>query len=128
MLPAVVPPSRLERANGWLTGGDTLMENLVAGPLGVAGTYRPHREAGETSSRPAPVWADVAEGFRWLIRQRLLRTMAVLIGLLNLTLTGALAVPVLLAMERLHLGSGATACSSRAQRLGGCSGRSSATG
>jgi hypothetical protein len=72
----------------------------------MAGTYRPHREAGETSSRPAPVWADVAEGFRWLIRQRLLRTMAVLIGLLNLTLTGALAVPVLLARERLHLARG----------------------
>jgi hypothetical protein len=31
--------------------------------------------------------------------------MAVLIGLLNLTLTGALAVLVLLARERLHLGS-----------------------
>jgi hypothetical protein len=34
MLPALVPPTRLERANGWLTGGDTLMENFVAGPLG----------------------------------------------------------------------------------------------
>ena len=41
--------------------------------------------------------------FRWLARQRLLRTMAVLIGLLNLTLTAATAVLVLLARERLHL-------------------------
>ncbi len=133
MLPAVVPQARLERANGWLAGGGTLMENLVAGPLGgflfviaaglpflvnagtyaasailigwIAGTYRPRREAREASTRPGSVWADVAEGFRWLIRQRLLRTMAVLIGLLNLTLTGALAVLVLLARERLHLGS-----------------------
>jgi hypothetical protein len=133
MLPAVVPSARLERANGWLAGGDTLMEDLVAGPLGgflfvvaaglpflvnagtyaasavllgwLAGTYRPHRESGEASSRPGSVWADVAEGFRWLIGQRLLRTMALLIGLLNLTLTGALAVLVLLARERLHLGS-----------------------
>lgn len=133
MLPAVVPSARLERANGWLAGGDTLMQNLVAGPLGgflfgvaaalpflvnagtyaasailigwITGTYRPHREPGEASSRPISVWTDVAEGFRWLIRQRLLRTMAVLIGLLNVTLTGALAVLVLLARERLHLGS-----------------------
>jgi len=133
MLPAVVVPSRLERANGWLTGGDTLMQNLVAGPFGgflfgiaaglpflvntgtyaasaillgwIAGTYRPHRAAGEDSSRPASVWADVAQGFRWLARQRLLRAMAVLIGLLNLTLTGALAILVLLARQRLHLGS-----------------------
>src|SRR5215470_4598331 len=133
MLPAVVPPAMLERANGWLTGGDTAMEDLVAGPLGgflfvvaaglpflvnagtyaasailigwIAGTYRPHRESGQASSGRASVRADVAEGFRWLARQRLLRTMAVLIGLLNLTLTGALAVLVLLARERLHLGS-----------------------
>ena len=47
----------------------------------------------------------MAEGFRWLARQRLLRTMAVLIGLLNLTLTAATAVLVLLARDRLHLGS-----------------------
>jgi MFS family permease len=37
--------------------------------------------------------------------QRLLRTMTLLIGLLNLTLTAATAVLVLLAKERLHLGS-----------------------
>ena len=49
--------------------------------------------------------AEVVEGFRWLIRQRLLRTMAFLIGLLNVTLTAALAVLVLLARDRLHLGS-----------------------
>ncbi|HEY7174291.1 MAG TPA: MFS transporter, partial [Micromonosporaceae bacterium] len=53
----------------------------------------------------ASVWSDMMGGLRWLIRQRLLRTMAVLIGLLNVTLTAALAVLVLVAKERLHLGS-----------------------
>jgi MFS family permease len=48
---------------------------------------------------------EIAEGFRWLIKQRLLRTMAILIGLLNVTLTAALAVLVLLARDKLHLGS-----------------------
>jgi MFS family permease len=47
----------------------------------------------------------VAEGLRWLLKQRMLRTMAILIGLLNITLAAATAVLVLLAKERLHVGS-----------------------
>jgi MFS family permease len=134
MIPAVVARGRLERANGWLIGGDTLMEGMVAGPLAgflflvaaslpffvnagtyavsavlialVAGVYRasPRPRAAPGSSpgrggarRPRSARAEVAEGFRWLARQRLLRTMAVLIGLLNLTLTAAEGVLVLLA-------------------------------
>jgi MFS family permease len=137
MIPAVVPWSRLERANGWLVGGTTLMQGMLAGPLAgflfaaaasipffvnagtyaasallialVAGTYRsaPRAEqAGVPGGQRRPsIRTEIAEGFRWLAGQRLLRTMAVLIGLLNLTLTAATAVLVLLARERLHLGS-----------------------
>jgi MFS family permease len=139
MTPAVVPRERLERANGWLIGGTTLMQGMVAGPLGgflfvlaacvpffvnagtyavsavlvglMAGTYRasantPGRYPATGSGRPAgSVRADIAEGFRWLLGQRLLRTMALLIGLLNVTLTATTAVLVLLVRERLHLGS-----------------------
>jgi MFS family permease len=39
------------------------------------------------------------------MHQRLLRTMSLLIGLLNITLTATTAVLVLLVRERLHLGS-----------------------
>jgi MFS family permease len=53
----------------------------------------------------AVVRAEVAEGLRWLFKQRMLRTMAILIGLLNVTLAAATAVLVLLARERLHVGS-----------------------
>jgi MFS family permease len=139
MVPAVVPRDRLERANGWLVGGTTLMQGMLAGPLGgflfavaapipffanagtyaasavllalVPGTYRaaadarPPADGGGGGARRRSVRAEVAEGFRWLAGQRLLRTMATLIGLLNLTLTAATAVLVLLAGERLHLGS-----------------------
>lgn len=79
----------------------------------VAGSYRSTRSAerGSTSrvdgvEEPPrrSARAEIVEGFRWLIQQRLLRTMAFLIGLLNLTLTAAVAVLVLLAKERLHLG------------------------
>jgi MFS family permease len=134
MIPAVVPRERLERANGWLLGGTTLMQQMIAGPLGgflfllaasipffvdagtyaasailiaaVAGRYRAEpREGTSEGETRSSVRADIGEGFRWLMRQRVLRTMAVLIGLLNVTLTAALAVLVLLARERLHLGS-----------------------
>ena len=135
MIPAVVPHARLERANGWLVGGTTLTQNMIAGPLGgflfvlaacvpfyvnagtyaasavlvglLAGTYRAVRPAagGDDQARPVRrVRRELAEGFRWLAGQRVLRTMTVLIGLLNLTLTAAVAVLVLLVKERLHLG------------------------
>jgi MFS family permease len=125
MIPAVVPRAGLERANGWLVGGTTLMQGMIAGPLGgflfvlaacvpffvntgtyaasavltglVTGTYLARSAAGSgATGRAGRVQAELAEGFRWLARQRLLRTMAVLIGLLNLTLTAATAVLVLL--------------------------------
>jgi MFS family permease len=131
MVASVVPRARLERANGWLVGGTTLTQNMLAGPLGgflfvlaacvpfyvnagtytasavlvglVGGTYRASRPAadGEEKTR---VRQELAEGFRFLAGQRVLRTMTVLIGLLNLTLTAAVAVLVLLVRERLHLG------------------------
>jgi predicted MFS family arabinose efflux permease len=78
----------------------------------VAGTYRsvPHAAAGTGSGGDEArvlrsVRAEIAEGFRWLMGQRLLRMMSILIGLLNVTLTAATAVLVLLARERLGLGS-----------------------
>jgi MFS family permease len=134
MIPAVVPRARLERANGWLVGGTTLMQNMIAGPLGgflfvlaacvpfyvnagtyaasavlvglLAGTYRAARPAygGDQTRTAHRVRQELAEGFRWLAGQRVLRTMTVLIGLLNLTLTAATAVLVLLVKERLNLG------------------------
>jgi len=66
----------------------------------IAGSYRPSgREvtapAGSASPRPPKVPSPTTElvaGFRWLVHQPLVRTMAVLIGLLNVTLTAALAV------------------------------------
>jgi hypothetical protein len=33
MIPSVVPVSMLERANGWLVGGDTVAQQMLAGPL-----------------------------------------------------------------------------------------------
>src|SRR6266566_2689577 len=131
MIPAVVPRNRLERANGFLFGGATLMQSMIAGPLGgflfvvaacipffvnagtyaasavlvglVAGGYKPSSGSAPSSTRS--VRKEVIDGLRWLAHQRILRTMAVLIGLLNVTLVAATAVLVLLAKQRLGLNS-----------------------
>jgi predicted MFS family arabinose efflux permease len=76
----------------------------------IGGSFRARSAAARshttgTHRRPASVWSDMISGLRWLVRQRLLRTMAILIGLLNVTLTAALSVLVLLAKDRLHVGS-----------------------
>lgn len=131
LLPVIVPRERLERANGWLTGGVTVTRDMISGPLGgllfVAGASLPflanavtyaasalfvtlitghyRSPSADSSAPPRKVRADVATGLKWLLQQRLLRTMAILIGLLNVTLTAALSILVLLAKERLHLGS-----------------------
>ncbi|MBO0770079.1 MAG: MFS transporter [Actinobacteria bacterium] len=137
VVPAVVPRARLERANGWLVSGTTVMEQMIAGPLGgflfvvaaslpffvnagtyaasavlvglVAGSYRAQQTAKAAGQQEGPqrrgARRELAEGFGWLARQRLLRTMAILIGLLNLTLAAATAVLVLLVKERLGLGA-----------------------
>jgi MFS family permease len=150
MIQAVVPAARLERANGWLVGGTTVMQQMIAGPLGgflfvlaacipffvnagtyaasavlvclVGGSYRAQQSATAGREQPPPrggpgtippadlprrrsVRRELAQGVGWLAGQRLLRTMALLIGLLNLTLAAATAVLVLLVRERLHLGA-----------------------
>jgi predicted MFS family arabinose efflux permease len=131
MVPSVVPRDQLERANGFLFGGATLMQSMVAGPFGgflfvvaacipffvnagtyaasavllvlVAGAYRATGEQQQDQKRS--MRKEVVDGLRWLAHQRLLRTMAVLIGLLNVTLIAATSVLVLVAKQRLGLNS-----------------------
>jgi MFS family permease len=130
LVPALVPRDRLERANGWLFGGAMVGQQMVAGPLGgflfavaaalpfvanaatfvvsaavlsvLTGSFR---APPATAQAPRSLRHEVLDGLRWLAHQRLLRTMALLIGLLNVTLTAAIAVLVLLAKQRLGLGS-----------------------
>ena len=81
----------------------------------IPGTFRAHdpvprqidaTDAADATAQPQRrIRDDVIAGLRWLMRQRLLRTMAILIGLLNVTLTAAISVLVLLAKDRLHVGS-----------------------
>ncbi|SDT70118.1 MFS transporter [Actinoplanes derwentensis] len=82
---------------------------IAAGPAAVDVTAGAAAESGTTGSalKQGLVTArsDIAEAFRFLMGQPILRTMSLLIGVLNITLTAGGAVLVLLAKERLHLGS-----------------------
>jgi MFS family permease len=54
---------------------------------------------------PAPMRAQIAEGVRWLARHRLLRCVAILLGVANFTSQMGQATLVLLATQVLHTGT-----------------------
>nr|WP_205862834.1 MFS transporter [Planosporangium thailandense] len=133
ILPAVVPPALLERANSRIGAARTVLHDMLAGPLGaglfavaaaapflldagsfaaaaalmgmLAGTFRAGPAPGTPARDGTSLRHEIAEGVRWLLAHRLLRTLAVLIGLLNVTLTAAMSILVLVATKRLGLGS-----------------------
>jgi MFS family permease len=127
LLPAVVPPAELPRANARLMGVQLVGNHLLAPPLGAAlfvvaaawpfglnavtflvaalllaglrGRFRP------VSDQPhRPVRQDVATGLRALLGHPVLRMLALSMCLMNVTLVGAFAILVLYARERLGLG------------------------
>lgn len=130
ILPAVVPSENLEKANGRLFGAETVSNQLAAPPLGgllfaVAASVPFFLDAGsyavaavlvlfmrgkfkaerQEETPPTTMRAEISEGLRWLWGNRLLRTLAVSLGIMNLTSTAAISIFVLFAQERLGLGS-----------------------
>ncbi len=129
VLPAIVQRDGLPTANARLAGTLTVTNQFVGPPLGgllfatvaalpfllgagglaaaaalilaLRGQFRAARAEG---APPGDLRAEIAEGVRWLWRQRLLRTLALALALLNLTLVAQNAVMVLFARERLGLG------------------------
>jgi MFS family permease len=132
LIPALVTRAshRLERANSQLHGARTVGQNLVGPPAGgllfalgtsvpflvdavsfaasstliasIQGRFGPRRAAGAPRAR---LWVEIFEGLRWLFAHRLLRALAVMVGLLNLASMAGLAILVLFAQEELGLGS-----------------------
>jgi len=128
LMPSVVPRQLLEEANSRLYVVQISAEEFVGPPLGsflfafvaasapffvdagsffvaaglvlaMAGTYRPRREAEEHP----PLKTEIADGLRWLWRHRVLRTLAIMLGVWNLLTTASAAVFVLFATEDLHV-------------------------
>jgi MFS family permease len=130
ILPAVVSREQLERANSRLLGAQIVSDELAGPPLGGflfgvavavpflldAGTYaaaaalvlalrggfRPERSEG---APPTTLAAEIGEGLRWLWNHRLIRTLAFMLGVFNMTLAATQAIFVLFAQDVLGLGS-----------------------
>src|SRR5580700_3445529 len=119
-LPALVPADLLSRANGNQQVVLTIGETFVGPPLGsalfavsaalLAGLPRtaPSRAVQSRTTRPRSeqrMRAQIAEGVRWLAGHRLLRTVALLLGVSNFSSQMGQATLVLLATQTLHVGT-----------------------
>lgn len=131
LLPSVVDKRDLEKANGRLWGAETAMNNFVGPPLGgavvatavalpfflnagllalgallvfaLSGTFVP---AGAGRREPISWRAEIGEGMRWLWRHPVLRTLALLLGIMNMLGAMALVVIVLFVQDVLGLYEG----------------------
>lgn len=123
VLPQFVPAGLLPRANGHLQVSLTAGETFLGPPLGsllfAAGRALPFGlDAGSFAGsalllsglpRQAPassagsLGGQIAEGLRWLFRHRLLRVVAVLLGVMGFCSQMGQAVLVLLATQTLHI-------------------------
>lgn len=133
LVPAVVPRPLLIEANGRLLGTQVAASQFI-GPLlgsvifGVATVLpfgldaltflvsavllmrlRSSPERSYRQDRPATdqlnLLADMTTGARWLLRHRVLRSLAAMAGLINLVSAGGMAVLVVYAQHVLKLGS-----------------------
>ncbi len=129
LLPAIVPRADLQQANARLSGTMTVLNQFTGPPLGgllfgvaaalpflIGGglyaaaaafvlTLRGRFRTGSHETRPSPAQLrrEIAEGVRWLADHTFLRTLAITLGVMNLTMGATMAVMVLVAYERLGL-------------------------
>jgi MFS family permease len=127
-LPALVPPELLPKANGHLQIGLTVGESFAGPPVGsllfaaaaalpfgldaasFAGSAAlvatlPRSPTNRQHTDRPKMRTQVAQGLRWLAGHRLLRVIAVLLGVYNFANQMGQAVLVLLATQTLHVGT-----------------------
>jgi MFS family permease len=130
IIPAVVSRDRLERANSRLYAAEIISNQLAGPPLGgflfsvavavpffldagtfaaaavlilaLRGKFRPERPKG---APPTTLVAEIGEGLTWLWNHRLIRTLAIMLGVFNMTFAATDAIFVLFAQDVLGLGS-----------------------
>jgi MFS family permease len=129
-LPSIVPPEHLEHANGRIWSIESVANTFIGPPLGslllvaafsapffvdagsffaaaalvaaIPGTFRAQHPEGEIARPPWRV--ELKEGFVWLWRNPLLRTMAIALGVMNLASNLSGAMFVLFAQDVLDVG------------------------
>jgi len=122
IMPAIVGKDQLPLANGRLYGVELITNQFVGPPLGglliavsiplalgsslvgyalaavgltlIVGSFRARRDG-----PPTRLTTDIAEGLRYLLGHRVLRTLALMVGVINLASAAAFAVFVLYAVE-----------------------------
>ncbi len=142
LMPSLVRRDRLETANSRLYASETITLQLAGPPLGallfavarglpfvldaasfavavvftvaMRGRFRVLREGPRTRLRD-----DIGEGLRWLWANRLIRRLAIMLGVWNLLGTATFSISVLYALEILHVGSVAYGLLFTAGAIGG---------
>jgi len=128
ILPAIVEPRGLEKANGQMWGVEIVANSFVGPPLGslligiafslpfffdagtfalaaalvwiISGTFQPERTSRAADTKVN--WrGEIAEGFGWLWRHPLLKPMAIILGIMNGVGAITFATFVLFAQEVL---------------------------
>lgn len=129
LLPALVQPSQLERANAVSQGLSSVGANLLGPAIGglffavavilpfsldmtafvvvillLTGLRGQFRAVATPGASPATgIKAELWEGMTWLWRHRVLRSLALLTGAMNLAFGMMLGILVLFVLETLHL-------------------------
>ena len=130
-MPAIVSQSNLEKANGRLWSVEMVANQFIGPPLAgvlllvafslpfyvdaatfvvsavlIAAIATPRRVRAKPVGETQSGWVEEAkEGFGWLWRHPLLRSLAISLGLFNLLANGVFAVMVLFAQEVLETSS-----------------------
>jgi MFS family permease len=128
VMPSVVEKDDLAKANGRLYAVELTMNQFVGPPVGgllaglaialafagsalafvfaalslaaLAGSFKPVRDETQKTS----IVADIREGLSYLFHHRLLRTLAIMVGIGNLASSAAFAVFVLFAVQPTGMG------------------------
>jgi MFS family permease len=148
ILPAIVEPEGLERANGRLWGAEMVMNSFVGPPLGslligvafalpfffdmgtfaisavfifaIAGTFSAGGVDGPApQAERAGFVAEIKEGVSWLWKHPLLRPMAIILGLMNGLGAVTMATFILFAQEVLVIDATTFAFLGMAGAVGG---------
>jgi MFS family permease len=127
VLPNVVPRDRLETANSWLQAGLTVPSSLIGPPLGgllfvaaaslpftvdavsfaasgvIVLTLRGVVRRPVRTTAPPPLRAALGEGLRFLWRSQVLRTLCLLLAVVNGTQAAVVGIAILFVRETLGL-------------------------
>ncbi len=125
VLPSVVDKTHLEKANGQIWSIEQVMGSFVGPPLAgfLIATSVPVPFVFDAvtfavavwlvwgmtiPAKPSPLqstsfWRDLSEGIRWIIANRLILTLAILLGLLNALHIATITILILFSQEILGL-------------------------